>query len=97
MYMIFKDASLEQNCKPSLMQHGLCGAPTNSFTIISSEMDNVRGKSCFGHMDLATIKKVTNLGMNLFKYIWFLEYFVFMHIQLGKLCLDSSPSVFLGI
>ncbi|XP_041018892.1 CSC1-like protein RXW8 isoform X4 [Juglans microcarpa x Juglans regia] len=67
MYMIFKDASLEQNCKPSLMQHGLCGAPTNSFTIISSEMDNVRAKSCFGHMDLATIKKECAAAFVFFK------------------------------
>ncbi|KAF5456055.1 hypothetical protein F2P56_025570 [Juglans regia] len=67
MYMIFKDASLEPNCKPSLMQHGLCGAPTNSFTIISSEMDNVRAKSCFGHMDLATIKKECAAAFVFFK------------------------------
>lgn len=68
MYTIFKNASLEQNCNPSLMQRGLCGAPTNSFKIASNEMDNVRGRSGgVGNMDLATIKKVTTLGMDLFK------------------------------
>ncbi|KAG2698869.1 hypothetical protein I3760_07G167900 [Carya illinoinensis] len=67
MYMIFKDASFEQNCKPSLMQRGLCGAPTSSFTIISSEMDNVRGKSGFIHMDLAKIEKECAAAFVFFK------------------------------
>lgn len=68
MYLIFKAASLEQNCKPSLIQCGLCGGPTHSFNILSSEPDSDKGKSGAGAMDLATIRKVTNLGVNRFKY-----------------------------
>lgn len=63
MYMMFKVASNPQNCKPSLMQCGLCRQHTNSFKILSSEDDSV-GNSGFVNMDLATRTKVRNFGMS---------------------------------
>jgi hypothetical protein len=64
MCSVFKAASLEQNCKPNSIQCGLCGGPTHFFNILSSETDSDKGKTGFGDLDLATIRKVTNLGVN---------------------------------
>ncbi|KAF3447485.1 hypothetical protein FNV43_RR12671 [Rhamnella rubrinervis] len=51
MYRVFKAASTEQSCRPGLMGCGMCGGPTNSFKILSSETSNVSGKD-FQDMDL---------------------------------------------
>lgn len=67
MYLIFKAASLEQNCKPSLIQCGLCGGPTHSFNILSSEPDSDKGKSGASAMDLATIRKECPAAFVFFK------------------------------
>jgi hypothetical protein len=97
MYLIFKAGSLEQNCKPNLIQCGLCGGPTHSFNILSSEMDRDKGKTGFSDIDLATIRKVTNLGVNWFKYFWYLDYLLFGSIQLGNQCLASSLRLLLPL
>lgn len=76
MYMTFKAAAHEQNCKPSFMQRGLCGEPTNSFEIVSCKKDNISGKTGFSDLDLATIKKVKSwLELILifdFRVFWYL-------------------------
>ncbi|GMY07023.1 CSC1-like protein RXW8 isoform X2 [Fagus crenata] len=66
MYMMFKAASNPQNCKPSLMQCGLCRQQTNSFKILSSEDDSV-GNSGFVNMDLATRTKECAAAFVFFK------------------------------
>jgi len=63
MYMVIKAASIEQNCKPSLMQHGLCGQHADSFNILPSEDGSVSGKSVV-NMDMGKSTKVTYFGMN---------------------------------
>lgn len=63
MYMVIRAASIEQNCKPSLMQRGLCGQPADSFNILPSEDGSVSGKSVVD-MELVKSTKVTYFGMN---------------------------------
>ncbi|XP_035548986.1 CSC1-like protein RXW8 isoform X1 [Juglans regia] len=67
MYMTFKAAAHEQNCQPSFMPRGLCGGPTKSFEIVSRETDNISGKTGFGDLDLATIRKECAAAVIFFK------------------------------
>nr|XP_024930643.1 CSC1-like protein RXW8 isoform X3 [Ziziphus jujuba var. spinosa] len=56
MCRIFKAATGEHSCRQGLMRCGFCGGPPNSFKILSSEPDSVRGKS-LGDLDLARRKE----------------------------------------
>lgn len=59
MYRIFKAASTEQSGRAGLIGCGMCGDPTSSFKILSSETGNVSGKD-FRDMDFPR-RKVRNL------------------------------------
>ena len=63
MYMMFKDASIEKACTPGLIQcTGSCVVEhTNSFKILSSEMETVKEKADFGDMDFPGSKMVRNM------------------------------------
>ena len=58
MYMVLKAASIERNCTPGLMQCGPCTEHTNSFKILSSELESVKEKTDFGEIDLGGKEKV---------------------------------------
>ncbi|XP_050251360.1 CSC1-like protein RXW8 isoform X2 [Quercus robur] len=66
MYMVIKAASIEQNCKPSLMQHGLCGQHADSFNILPSEDGSVSGKSVV-NMDMGKSTKESAAAFVFFK------------------------------
>lgn len=59
--MVLKAASIDRNCTPGLMQCGPCTDHTNSFKILSSELEaGKEEKADFVDMDLAGTKKVRN-------------------------------------
>lgn len=63
MYMVLKAASIERNCTPGLMQCGPCTDHTNSFKVLSSELETVKEERAdFVDMDLVGRKKVRNLS-----------------------------------
>ena len=62
MCKVIKDASMERACKPSFAQICYCGTPTNSFKMISDEMDSVRGGTNYTDTHLDMKKKVIFLA-----------------------------------
>ncbi|XP_059633599.1 CSC1-like protein RXW8 isoform X3 [Cornus florida] len=51
MYKVFKCTSDERHCRPSLTSCGLCGGPTHSFKILSSELGTPEGRGDFSDMN----------------------------------------------
>lgn len=63
MYMMFKEASIEKTCTPGLIQCGSCVVEhTNSFKILSPEIDTVKETADFVDIDLPGSKKVIKLS-----------------------------------
>lgn len=60
MYLALKAASFERNCTPGLMQCGPCTEHTNSFKILSSELESIKEKTDLSEIDLGGTKKVTS-------------------------------------
>ncbi|XP_008220418.1 PREDICTED: CSC1-like protein RXW8 [Prunus mume] len=64
---ILKDASVDQTRKPDLFQCGFCGGATDSFKILSNEMESVRGKSSLIDDGVGGRKKVCAAAFVFFK------------------------------
>ncbi|EXC22422.1 putative membrane protein [Morus notabilis] len=68
MYMVLKAASVERNCTPGLMQCGPCTDHTNSFKVLSSELETVKEERAdFVDMDLVGRKKECAAAFVFFK------------------------------
>ncbi|KAL5558722.1 hypothetical protein UlMin_034933 [Ulmus minor] len=67
MYMIFKAASVENNCRPSILQCGMRGENTNSFKILSPDLECVKEKADFVDVDLTSGKKECAAAFVFFK------------------------------
>ncbi|KAK9270817.1 hypothetical protein L1049_026403 [Liquidambar formosana] len=67
MYQMLKSTSIEQNCKPSLIRCGLCGATANSFKILSNEAESVEEKNDLGALDLSISEKECAAAFVFFK------------------------------
>lgn len=64
MYSFIKTTAIDPSRKPSFIRCGLCGATTNTFKILSSELESVDGKTHSADLHFNASDKVTIFHMN---------------------------------
>ncbi|XP_061350469.1 CSC1-like protein RXW8 [Gastrolobium bilobum] len=67
MCKVLRDASIEKGCKPCFMQCCCSGTPTNSFKMISDEIDSIHGRTGYTDMHLDTRDKECAAAFVFFK------------------------------